>query len=145
MWKDTWAHKILVAFIVLMTIYPFIAPCIAVEYKVFCYTQKDSVPSLFKGWAGAATSLFRWLQHANSARAVIVMIYDSLRLKCTVVSINDMTKYSLEKKIWPWRLRSHVEFSATSLSERSLFKWSLQFTMRGIMKGKAKLLIGSFF
>ena len=47
-------------------------------------------------------------------------------------------------KKWPWRLRSHVEFSATSLSERSLFKWSPQPTMRGIREARAELLIGSF-
>lgn len=58
--------------------------------------------SLFKGWDGAATSLSQWLQHANSAGVVIVMIYHSLRSKCTVLSINDMIKYLLEGGGWKY-------------------------------------------
>lgn len=71
------------------------------------------------------------------------MIY---RLKYIVVSFNYMIKNLPEKDPWPWRLRSHVEFSATSLSERSLFKpLLLQLTMREDGKGKVELLIDSFF
>lgn len=65
------------------------------------------------------------------------MIYCSHRLKYTEVSFSYMIKL---EKTGPWRLKSHVEFSATSLSEKSLCKLSLWFAVREIMQRKTELL-----
>lgn len=65
------SHIIVIAFIILMTANHFIAPLGSSWLQsLLLHIQKDSVPSLFKGWAGAATSLFQGFQHAISMGAM---------------------------------------------------------------------------